>query len=126
MISRMTDSPDYLEPYRDAARRYAGGFLSLLWASPDTQAARFDAICRLERFAGRSILDVGCGRADLLDYLIARNATPADYIGIEAIPELATIAPTNDIDARPLSMLISSRTRPACSSARMWSSSAAR
>ena len=63
MIYPMTDSPDYLEPYRDAARRYAGGFLSLLWASPDTQAARFDAICRLERFAGRSILDVGCGRS---------------------------------------------------------------
>jgi SAM-dependent methyltransferase len=66
--------------------------LSLLWATPQTQAARFDAICRLEKLHDRTVLDAGCGRADLLDYLAARNITPADYIGIEAVGELVAVA----------------------------------
>lgn len=64
----------------------------MLWAGPETQAARFDAICRLVNPAGRSILDVGCGRADLLEYLASRHIQAADYIGIEAVPELLEAA----------------------------------
>jgi SAM-dependent methyltransferase len=106
----------YLSPYLSAARRYAGGFLSLLWGSPQTQAARFDAICRLESLAGRSILDVGCGRADLLDYLRLRDITFADYTGIEAVPELLEAARQKqselvrivdaDFVARPMSLFV--------------------
>jgi SAM-dependent methyltransferase len=88
----VSEQPSYLTPYQDAARRHNGGFGSLLWASPDTQAARFDAICRLQPLAGRTILDVGCGRGDLLDYLVHNNQPPADYIGIEVIDELLEIA----------------------------------
>jgi hypothetical protein len=42
--------------------------------------------------AGKSVLDVGCGRADLLDFLISRNEKPHHYVGIEAVPELADAA----------------------------------
>ena len=56
----------YLQPYLKAAERHGAGFGSLLWASPETQASRFDAVERLGRLHGKSILDVGCGRADLL------------------------------------------------------------
>ena len=41
---------------------------------------------------GRSVLDVGCGRADFLDYLIARKVRIASYTGIEGVPALATAA----------------------------------
>src|SRR3954463_13909847 len=92
MMPRVSEQPAYLAPYIDAARRYAGGFLSLLWATPQTQAARFDAICRMEKLHERTILDVGCGRTDLLDYLLARNQVPADYVGIEAVLELVAVA----------------------------------
>jgi SAM-dependent methyltransferase len=88
----VSQAPDYLTPYLDAAEKYHGGFRSLLWASPDTQAARFDAICRLTNLAGRSVLDLGCGRADFLDYLVARHIEPADYIGIEAVATLVEAA----------------------------------
>ena len=84
--------PDYLQPYADAARQYGGEFESLLWASPMTQAARFHAICRLVRFADRSVLDVGCGRADFFDHLVAIDQKPEHYTGIEAVPELARFA----------------------------------
>lgn len=82
----------YLEPYHDAVRRHGAGFRALLWASPDTQAARFDAMSRLFSFRKLRILDAGCGRADLLDWLIARDDPPAEYIGLEGVPELAAIA----------------------------------
>jgi SAM-dependent methyltransferase len=88
----MSERPDYLEPYQQAARRHGAGFGSLLWASPRTQAARFDAMCRLVDFGGRSVLDVGCGRADFLDFLIERGVWPASYIGIEGVAELAAAA----------------------------------
>jgi SAM-dependent methyltransferase len=86
------DSPDYLLPYLNAAQRHGSAFSSLLWASPDTQADRFDAIAAGADLAGKSVLDVGCGRADFLDYLVRRGIEPSTYIGIEAVPALAQAA----------------------------------
>ena len=82
----------YLQPYLKAARTHGAGFESLLWASPDTQAARFDAIQRIVDLDGKSVLDLGCGRADLLDFLLAHGIRPADYVGIEAVDALADAA----------------------------------
>ena len=84
--------PGYLEPYLRAARLHGGGFRSLLWANPSTQAARFDAIERLGELGGKSVLDVGCGRADLLGFLLSRGVVPHDYVGIEAVAPLADAA----------------------------------
>jgi hypothetical protein len=84
--------PNYLEPYIEAARRHGPGFGSLLWASPVTQAARFDAFTRLCDFHGKSILDAGCGRADFLDFLLNRGIVPDHYVGLEAVETLAAAA----------------------------------
>ena len=86
------ESPGYLLPYLKAAQRHGCGFASLLWASPHTQADRFDAIAAAADFVGKSVLDVGCGRADFLDYLLRRGIEPASYVGIEAVPALAEAA----------------------------------
>jgi SAM-dependent methyltransferase len=86
------DSPSYLMPYLHAAQRHGEGFQSLLWATPDTQARRFDALARLCDFRGITLLDAGCGRADLLDFLIQRGQAPARYIGLEAVEALAQAA----------------------------------
>src|SRR5882672_6119425 len=82
----------YLEPYRKAASRHGDQFGALLWASPRTQAARFDAICRLAEMRGKKVLDVGCGRGDLMDFMIEREIEPAEYVGIEAVDELVGAA----------------------------------
>ena len=87
-----TPPPSYLKPYLTAAKRYGAGFGTLLWASPRTQALRFDALVRAasgRAIRGRRVLDVGCGRADLLDHLRARDVVPGSYVGIEAVEELA-------------------------------------
>jgi len=85
-------APAYLAPYVDAARQHNGGFHCLLWATRDAQAARFEAIWRLENPRGRFLVDVGCGRAGLLDFCIARGMAPADYVGIEGVARLVEIA----------------------------------
>jgi hypothetical protein len=89
---------EYLEPYRQAARRHGATFEALLWASPQTQAARFGAICRLANFKGKRVLDVGCGRADFLDYVSARELRPAEYIGLEGVAELANVGRAKHAD----------------------------
>ena len=103
MSKSVSDNPaslPYLVPYLKAAERHGAGFGALLWASPETQATRFDAIERLGRLHGKSVLDVGCGRADLLAYLLGRGVRPADYTGIEAVTELASAAERNCAGAR--------------------------
>ncbi|MBA3272752.1 MAG: class I SAM-dependent methyltransferase [Chthoniobacterales bacterium] len=84
-----SDGPPYLSPYLRAAKKYGSGFNSLLWARPDTQASRFDAFARATDLHRRTILDVGCGRADLFDFLRERRIEPLHYVGIEAVPALA-------------------------------------
>ena len=93
MLSKNHIRPEpYLLPYLRAADKHGAEFPSLLWASPLTQAARFDAIERLGQLHGKSVLDVGCGRADLLTFLLDRGVRPADYVGIEAVEDLAAAA----------------------------------
>ncbi len=79
--------PFYLTPYLEARRQGVKGFHALLWSSREGQRLRFEAIARGVALAGRTILDVGCGRADLLAYLLAEGIAPAHYTGLEAVPE---------------------------------------
>ena len=92
--NRVAPEP-YLLPYLRAADKHGAEFPSLLWASPQTQAARFDAIRRMVDLHGKSVLDVGCGRADFVPFLLRSCVVPADYVGIEAVEELAAAAEAN-------------------------------
>jgi SAM-dependent methyltransferase len=96
VLSKNRVEPEpYLLPYLRAAEKHGADFPTLLWASPQTQARRFDAVERLGALNGKSVLDVGCGRADLLTFLLQRGARPDDYVGIEAVEELAAAAEAN-------------------------------
>lgn len=83
-------SPLYLRPYVRA--RKLAGMHTLLWEDVSAQETRFDAIVSHCRFAGLRVLDVGCGRADLLAFLRWRDIIPAHYTGLEALPWLARAA----------------------------------
>ncbi len=82
----------YLEPYLKAAQKFGSGFQTLLWASPRTQRTRFEAIAEICEPAGKRVLDVGCGRADFLEFLVERGLQPAAYVGIEGVEPLAAAA----------------------------------
>jgi hypothetical protein len=84
--------PEYLTPYINATAKSEGGFDSLLWASPLTQRARFGAITQMYDFHDKIVLDAGCGLADFYDHLLSVGQIPRQYIGLEAVPQLAEIA----------------------------------
>jgi hypothetical protein len=86
--------PTYLQPYLNATKKYGAGFGSLLWASPKTQAVRFSALLRAVDCNGKVVLDAGCGRADLLQFMMAKSIYPRRYVGLEAVEELAIAAET--------------------------------
>lgn len=89
----MATQPSYLQPYaRAVARHGRDDFRVLLWASPETQALRFKAMVDLADPAGKTVLDLGCGRGDLLEFLVKRGAAPKRYVGIEGVRELAEAA----------------------------------
>ena len=78
--------PFYLYPYHEAREQGVKGFQALLWASREGQRARFESIARNCPLAGKRILDVGCGRADLLGYLLETGTVPTHYVGMDMIP----------------------------------------
>jgi hypothetical protein len=78
--------PFYLRPYQDAREQGMKGFRALLWSSREGQAIRFEMIARGLELTDRRILDVGCGRADLLVYLQEHGIVPAHYTGLEMMP----------------------------------------
>ncbi len=82
----------YLQPYRDAVRRFGGGFETTLWNSREAQELRFDVMTGMADFAGRSILDVGCGEGDLAARLIERKVPFRSYVGLDAVPEMIAAA----------------------------------
>lgn len=81
----------YLDPYRAAVRRHGPGFDALLWHSPESQERRFEALTSMVDFRGRSVADFGCGRGDLLAWLAVKNAMPARYVGVDALPEMIAL-----------------------------------
>src|SRR5690348_6202788 len=92
------EQPAYLQPYARAVKRHGAGFSALLWASKRTQEQRFDALAKLADPTGLSILDLGCGRGDLLDFLIARGMKPKRFVGIEGVEEFASAAEAKQLD----------------------------
>ncbi len=42
--------------------------------------------------SGLRVLDAGCGRGDLWEFLHTHGHPPAEYIGLEAMPALAAVA----------------------------------
>ena len=59
---------------------------ALLWTGDEAQRIRFDVLVRCCPLAGLRVLDVGCGRADLLGYLLERGMAPVHYTGLEMVP----------------------------------------
>ncbi|HEY3567965.1 MAG TPA: methyltransferase domain-containing protein [Thermoanaerobaculia bacterium] len=84
--------PFYLLPYHEARRHGAKGLDALLWTSKEGQRIRFDTIARLCPLEGKTIVDAGCGRADLLGRLLELGIVPAHYTGLEMIPATARAA----------------------------------
>ena len=78
---------------KDALTRYLNRYKkngisaqSLGWGSKEDQLVRFNTIIENFNLKGKTIMDVGCGFADLYNFLV-ENEINVNYIGVDIIPE---------------------------------------
>lgn len=90
-MTRMTGDA-YLDPYRDSARRHGAGFRVTLWANETSQQRRFEVFHEMLDLRGKRILDAGCSRGDLAQYLLEHQAGFDRYVGIDALPNVIDFA----------------------------------
>ena len=91
-INHMLDTAAIVRYHRLRVQEHGAGSVAALgWSSPEGQQARFAALARIADLTSCSVLDVGCGHADLYPFLQQRFAG-VRYCGIEQLPELLDVA----------------------------------
>ena len=83
----LLDTASIFKYHHNLTRQFEKGDVrSLGWASSETQQLRFSILSKIADFDNCSVLDAGCGYADLCGYL--KNKYPTcRYNGIDQIPE---------------------------------------
>jgi cyclopropane fatty-acyl-phospholipid synthase-like methyltransferase len=71
--------------------KYGDKVSSVGWSSEQTQSLRFLLLSLIAIWEGQSILDIGCGKGDFLDYCISNNHK-VDYSGIDLSHEMVKLA----------------------------------
>ncbi len=83
---------DYLDPYREAQDDFGNDFRVTLWANTRSQEQRFKVFNQMCFLHGKRLLDAGCSRGDLADYLVRQNVAYAGYVGVDGLPEVIDYA----------------------------------
>ena len=90
----VTDRRAYVERYERRLHEHGHSPLTLGWGKPGRESVRFEVMAELiDEVGGESVLDVGCGFADLYDHLKARG-WKGSYHGIDIVPGLLAEALT--------------------------------
>lgn len=84
--------------YAKSVAEHGPSIRGMLYHSSASQLDRFNALTRLASYKGRTVLDVGCGLADLYPFLRERHGH-FTYTGLELTPELAHAAAKAHPDA---------------------------
>ncbi len=92
-----TTNDTYLDPYRESAKRHGVDFNVTLWANERSQQVRFQVMKEMCFLAGKRILDAGCSRGDFAAYLVDREVPFAQYVGVDALPQVITYANSRDL-----------------------------
>lgn len=90
-ISQLLDTAAVFRFHRLRIREYGSGSPGALGWHPVGQQTRFKTLTQIGDLAHCSVLDVGCGYADLYPFLKQRFAG-VEYYGIEQMPELLDVA----------------------------------
>ncbi|MFH0823906.1 MAG: methyltransferase domain-containing protein [Pseudomonadota bacterium] len=85
------ENQSMVEHFSSLVERYGIDHRSLDWGSRESQELRFDAMCAMGDLQGSTILDVGCGTGDFLDYL-TRRGIELDYTGYDIAPAMIDLA----------------------------------
>lgn len=79
----MGDLEEVREFYAGEAQKKSLGFGSKL-----SQEVRFESLIRVMGDPPESLLDVGCGSGDLLEYACRQGRPPKQYLGVDVVPEM--------------------------------------
>lgn len=90
-LGQMLDTAAVFRYHRLRIREYGTGSPGALGWHPEGQRVRFKTLAQIGDLAHCSVLDVGCGYADLYPFLKQRFAG-VQYRGIEQMPELLDVA----------------------------------
>ncbi len=80
------DNTAIISRHQDAFKRFGHHPNALLWSSIKIQYLRFEQLSKIGIKSGDSLLDVGCGFADLYFYL-KQNSIVTHYFGIDIVSE---------------------------------------
>ncbi len=89
------------EIYQAAFNQHGVSMKTVKWGSNHSQQSRFGVLAEIADLSGKSILDVGCGFADLYDYLKTRYQGMA-YTGLELVADMAAQAQKRQPDCEIL------------------------
>lgn len=78
--------------YSDRLAKFGDDPRTLGWDTRENQRLRFEAALALVDPKGKSVLDVGCGFADLLSLLKETGRAPKSYRGVDINPDLLAVA----------------------------------
>lgn len=103
-LGKLLDTAAIFRYHRRRIQKYGpGGPGALGWAGPEGQQARFQALTQIGDLAHHSVLDAGCGYADLYPFLQQRYPG-VRYHGIEQMPELLAVARARYRDAAGITL----------------------
>jgi len=80
--------------YSSAIDKYGITAKGVNWHPKESQKIRFDIILEMlpNEIGSFSIADAGCGFGDLYLYMLKKRKAPKEYIGIDSLPDMYSIA----------------------------------
>lgn len=84
-VRRRDENGRIADFYERRVARFGDSPHALDWGSRFSQEKRFEVLSEIDDLSGRSVLDVGCGQADLFAFLESREI-PAAYTGYDISP----------------------------------------
>lgn len=84
-VPRRTENVRIADFYERRVARFGVSPHALDWGSRYSQEKRFEVLIEVDELSGHSVLDVGCGQADLFAFLDSRGIAAA-YTGYDISP----------------------------------------
>ena len=81
--------------YLSSLKKHGTNARGLNWVSQETQELRFDMILKILPDDARTLVDAGCGFGDFYHYLQKKGKQHIQYIGIDSLHKMCTIAQKN-------------------------------
>lgn len=77
--------------YGPLVSQYGASYQAVDWGSPTSQKLRFQTLLEVGNYLETSILDLGCGVGQLVEYLAA-SGFQGQYLGLDVLAEMVTCA----------------------------------